>query len=195
MKLPMQGWNLYHKAVMTLVVAFFFGLFLRAVVSVSGGGIPSESSIDIDRSAASLWPLVTDNANRIRWEAHVIDITRLSGLPVEPGSTRLVFWKTPRLKRWQSLEGTLETVPERRLYLRRESDTAQRWFEITLDPQGPCRTRVTIREQYRPKAYGKRYMAFLESGDLQDRLDISAQALDRWARSLEPCGEAAEGDT
>ena len=191
MNILMRGWNLYHKSAMAVVVAFGFSLLLRAIVSFDGGQIRTEAVIEIDRPAAGLWSLIVDPENRVRWEAHVIDMVRLSGEPGEVESTNLVFWKTPRLKRWQSLEGTLEVIPERKIAFQRQSDEADRWFTVELEPISECRTRVRFEEAFRPVRYGRRYWAFLESGSLKERLDISTGALARWAETLPDC--LAEG--
>ena len=188
MNILMRGWNLYHKAAMTLVVAFFFGLFLRALFSINAGGIATETEIIIPVAALDLWPVLTDNENRSRWEAHVIDLVRLRGEADEENSTRYVFWRSPRMKRWQSLEATLEAIPGRRFYLQRESDLNARWLDITLEPVSECSTRVHVREVFRPLNFGPRYWAFLRKGELKKRLENSAESLSYWAKRLAPCG-------
>lgn len=191
MNILMKGWNLYHKTAMIIVVAFFFSLFLRALVSIDGGAIRSQAELSIEAPASELWTLIIEPENRVRWEAHVIDMVRMSGTSGEEESSHLVFWRTPRMKRWQSIEGTMEVVPERLIMFQRQSDVADRWLEVSLTPDGPCRTTVMLKEHYRPVDYGRRYWAFLESDALEERLVVSLGALERWASSTGI--ECAEG--
>lgn len=186
--MPMRDWNLYHKVIMTVLVALAFTLVLRLVLSIWGGAITVRADIEIDASPEEVWSLVTENDERARWEAHVIDVVRLSGEAGAPGSTRFVFWKTPEGKRWNALEETAVFEPDSRIVFRRESDDFNRLLDVQVEALEPCKSRVTVREVVRPTAYGRRAFAFLYKGAYEERLDVSVNALKTWAARRTACG-------
>ena len=183
-----RDWNLLHKSVVAFIAAVAISLSFRAFIVIDAA-FQTEQEIILPYDSAVIWPWVTDNQNRARWQAELIDLQRLMGVADTPGSTRLLFWKK-RYKRWQAVEQTSEVVQERLFATLQESDGDQRWFRVELTPLGQCQTRVVIRETIRPLAYTDRFWFFRYSGDHADRLKVSLAALDRWLGKVAPACEA-----
>ncbi len=187
-----RDWNLYHKSVVAALVAFGVSIVVRLILVIDAGFEISEEAV-LPYSAEAIWPWVTNDENRERWQAELIDLQRLKGNELENGATRLVFWKKQG-KRWHAMEQTSEVLPGRVFATIQESDNDQRWFRIELKPEGPCSTRVSISEVIRPKAYNARFWFFRESGDHQEKWGTSLEALERWLGKRAPACVAEGGE-
>ncbi|RMB02672.1 SRPBCC family protein [Eilatimonas milleporae] len=188
-KLPFADWNLYHKSVVAVLAAFFVAVLLRAVTAVDGGDVYHESARVFEATPEMMWPWVTTTQDRVRWQAGIVDISRLTGAPAEPASTRLLFWREDG-RRWSAVERTEQVVRTRVFEVIQQSDRDDRRMRIELVPEGPCRTRVIMMEWIRATAYRDRFWAFLYTDARQGRLETSLDALGRWiGYDPQPCSE------
>lgn len=179
-----RDWNLYHKSIVVLLAAMVFGVIVRAIVVYDTAFEVSDERL-INASAEAVWSLVSDDENRDKWQAEMMDLAELTGHTAEVGSTRLVFWQR-ELKRWQAVERTQNILPGRVLNVIQTSDQDTRWVSITLDVVAPCQTQLTIKEIIEPSAYKDRFWFFSEREDHEKRLLASLDAMERWAKTDGP---------
>lgn len=180
MKERFGDWNLYHKSVAALVSALAFGIVLRGILVIDTAFEVTDGR-DINSSVTSVWTLLSQDDNRDRWQAEMIDLVELTGPTAEPGATRLIFWKRG-LKRWQAVERTRDSLQGRILSFEQSSDRDTRWVTMSLTVIDACTTRLDIEEIIEPKEYLDRFWFFSARGQHQDRLDASFDALERWAK-------------
>ncbi|TNE62272.1 MAG: SRPBCC family protein [Alphaproteobacteria bacterium] len=179
-----RDWNLLHKSVAALVAAFFVAVAIHAV-RVREAAFALDDSRVLPYSAETIWPWLTDYRNRARWQAELIDLSRMSGDVTDYNSTRLLFWKR-RYTHWQAVEQTKEIVENRLFATIQESDFDYRWFRIELEPVGPCSTRVTMHEVIQPLRYTDRFWFFRDHDERRGRLTLSLDALDDWLGKTAP---------
>jgi len=191
----LEGWNWYHKSAVFTLWGVGALMMARAIICIDGGTYEVKTTHTVAAPAAAVWPWVTSMKDRPRWLAGVVDITPLTGEPATPGSTRMMFWRE-RYHRWTAIEQTSEdVVPERRYRTIQQSDADTRIHQVDLQPAGDCRTEITLTEQIRPSRYTDRLWAFLFAGEAEDRLKVSAEALDRWLKDTGAgCGATGDGD-
>lgn len=169
-----RDWNLYHKAVAATVAAMVFWVFLRAVfVYDTAFELKAEKTINANPEA--LWPYIIGNPLRDNW---IAELLRVQGVSVDVGRNRFLYWKR-RYTQWRSYEVTTALVKERIFHTAQTSDLDERWWEVELEPLGPCRTKVKLRELIRPLEYKDRFWFFRVEEERQARLDVSLEALER----------------
>lgn len=178
-----RDWNLLHKSVIVLIVAFFVGIVYNAV-NVIDGAFLLEEETTLPYDAETIWPWIYDAERRPDWQAYVIDSTPYTGDPQEAGSTRLIFWQKG-YDRWHAIERTSEVVQARLYSTYQESDQDRRWLRLELEPIGPCATRIRIEETVFPLDYEERFWFFRHRDEAQERLTISLKALERWLGTKE----------
>ncbi|MCJ9428448.1 SRPBCC family protein [Kordiimonas marina] len=188
-----KDWNLLHKVTAAVVAALVVGIAIHAV-RVRTAAFKFEASRDYNVSAETLWPWLVNYKDRIRWQAELIDMSRLMGDADKPGSTRLIFWQRG-YKKWSAVERTEEVVQNRLYATYQEADGDHRWFRVELIPEGACKTRVVMHEVIKPLTYADRFWYFSEASDRQHRLDISLDALGYWMKKTAPtCKGETAGD-
>lgn len=173
-----SDWNLYHKAVLAFVSALAFGVFVRALLVIDTAFEVREERV-IAASAGTVWAWLSSDTDRDKWQAELIDLVELTGPTVEPGATRLVFWKRG-LRRWQAVERTRDMLMGRVLGLYQTSDQDTRWVTMTLDVIDACHTGLTIEEIIEPAEYLDRFWFFNQRTIHDARLTASLDALERW---------------
>lgn len=187
MKDRFRDWNLYHKSVVAVLAAFAVSIVFRLILVIDAAFEVTEEVV-LPYDAEAIWAWVTQDENRGRWQAELVDVQRLQGNETEAGSTRLVFWKK-RGKRWHAVEQTSEVLPGRVFATIQESDDDQRWFRVELRPEDTCSTRIRVSEVIRPKAYSDRFWFFREADEHEEKWGTSLEALDRWlGRRAPECG-------
>ncbi len=179
-----RDWNLYHKSIVVLLSAMVFGVIVRAVI-VFDTAFEVVGERVVNASAETVWTLVSNDKNRDKWQAEIVDLVELTGPTNERGATRLVFWKRGA-KRWQAVERTRDLLPGRQLSLLQNSDQDTRWITISLEVIEPCKTKLIINEIIEPSAYEDRFWFFNQRTLHQSRLSASFDAMDRWAAVAEP---------
>lgn len=179
-----REWNLYHKSIVVLISAMVFGVIVRAVI-VFDTAFEVSGERTINASAETVWALLSNDENRDKWQAEIIDLVELTGPTTERGATRLVFWKHGA-KRWQSVERTRDLVIGRQISLLQNSDLDTRWVTISLDVISPCKTKLNITEIIEPGAYEDRFWFFNQRTLHESRLSASFDAMERWATATEP---------
>ncbi|WP_417451863.1 SRPBCC family protein [Kordiimonas sp.] len=173
-----RDWNLLHKSVVAVLAALFVSLVFRLILVIDAG-FELTHEVVLPYAAPEVWAFVSDDENRVRWQAELVDAQRLKGDMAQSGSTRLLFWKRG-YKNWHAVEKTTEVLPERLFASIQESDKDQRWYRLELSPEGPCETRVLVREVIRPKSYNNRFWFFREEEVHDARWEASFAALGRW---------------
>ena len=195
----LEGWNLYHKSAVFALWGMGALAVARAVIAIDGGTYEVTATRTVAASPEAIWPWITKAENRTRWQAKLVDMSPLMGDPGEVDSTRMLFWRD-RHHHWTAIEATREVLPGRLYRTVQQSDADTRIQRIDLVPGGECQTEIMVTEQIRPSSYTERVMSFLVSGDDEERLEVSLEALDRWLRDsgagcAAPAGEAQKGST
>ncbi|WP_262694224.1 SRPBCC family protein [Kordiimonas aquimaris] len=180
-----QDWNLYHKSIVVLMAAIGFGLLVRAIL-VFDTAFEVKSDAIINADIATTWLWISDDKNRSRWQAEMVDLVRLTGNTSEVDSTRLAFWQRGK-NRWQSTERTNGIIPERALSLIQQSDIDKRWLNLSLEVIAPCQTRLTIEEIIEPTSYSDRFWFFKNRSVHDTRLEISFKSLNKWMETASSC--------
>jgi len=173
-----RDWNLYHKAIVIMLVGITAWIIGWAIL-VYDGAFELKHETIISRNTAVIWPWIIKNETRPRWTAELIDIGPLAGEDGDVDSTRLLFWRH-RLKRWQAVEHVTSMIAERKITSTQESDQDLRWLDLELIPSGLCETRIILKETIRPLKYVDRFWFFARKGDHEKRQQESLQALKRW---------------
>lgn len=176
-----RDWNLLHKSVVMVIIAFFLSVTVWSVWVIDAA-FELEHEVVLPYEAASVWDWVYDPERRTDWQAELVDFAPYVGVPEKVESTRLLYWKRG-FKRWQAVERTREVVQNRLYATAQESDHDQRWFRVEIVPEGPCKTRLLLVEVIRPKFYSDRFWFFTSNREAQERLETSAKALKRWLGS------------
>jgi hypothetical protein len=169
-----RDWNLYHKIVAAGIAAMVFWTVLRALFVIDTAFEVQDERV-LNAEPAAIWPFVVENQLRDNWTAELV---RVQGVSVEVGRNRFLYWKR-RYQEWRSYEVTSALVHERVFHTVQSSDEDERWWEVELEPVGPCQTRVKLRELIRPIAYEDRFWFFRVQDERQQRLAISLDALNR----------------
>lgn len=184
MKDRFRDWNLYHKSIVTVLVAMAFGIVLRALLVIDTA-FEVVGEMEVPADAETVWHWVTSDEDRDKWQAELVDLVQLTGPTLESGATRLVFWQRGS-RRWQAVERTGSVLPGRVVSLTQESDEDNRWITVTLDDVGDCRTMLRIEEIIVPVAYADRFWFFNHRSAHEKRLNSSFDALARWMATAAP---------
>ncbi len=175
----MEGYDTFHK---TVVLGFWFIVFvalMRAVLMLFGGHYTISYQQTVPASTEVLWPWITENKNRARWQAYITDYILMNGDVETENSTRMVFWKEGFTRR-SALEATREAVKFTRFSTLQDSEVDTRILTVELVPIDACATTVKITEVIQPKPFSDRFWSFLYRGEKTERLKISLNALDLW---------------
>lgn len=187
----LSEWPIYHRVALAFLISIFaFGAY-QAFYAHYNGTYRVTGSAVIDNSAERIWPFITNIENRARWQAYVLDITRLKGDPAFAESTRILYWRDANRRRWTAFEETLEAIPGLYYATNQKSDKDERSMAIKLEPLGDCKTLISIEERIRPQTYDNRLIAPITRLRDKARLNESFTDLKRWLEK-EPC-TAGEG--
>lgn len=184
-----SDWGLYHKIIVAVLAAVVVGVSSRAILVIDGA-FEVTDEIVINAGASEIWPWVIDNKLRTDWQGEII---RIQGRSTDVGRNRLVYWKR-RYARWRTYEVTTAVVAERLFETEQEGDMDRRWWRTELVPEGPCQTRVKLRELIQPHEYSDRFWFFRVDEERQQRLAHSVAALKRWVESKETSCPAKAAD-
>ena len=176
----MQGWNLYHKSVVAALSALVFSVFLKLIVSIEGGQLLVSKEIYIQKSAQEVWPYLHQNALRKKWEAHLLDASKLMGDSTEPGSRRFLFWRNENKKRWSGVEETYEVLPYAKFSVLRQSDRMDRKFDMEIIAIDAENSKVILTEYTDFTNYIDRFWSFTMKEAFSNRLELSLEALKSW---------------
>ena len=153
----LQGYNLYHKSIILGFWFIVFVMLLRAGLMMVGGQFEIKTERIIQASPAAIWPWVTENKNRARWQAHVTDIILMNGDVEQENSVRMLFWKENG-KRWSAREATRTALRPEFFSTLQESEKSTRILTIDLTAIAACETRVVISEIIEPKLFSGRFL-------------------------------------
>ncbi len=182
-----QGWTRFHLLIVGLVAALAFGAGLRGVMVISSGGWTAEATVIVPHEALDIWPLVISHDARVKWEAGVHDIIRMTKDSDVMGSTRQLYMKNEE-ESWSFHELTEKLVPGRLFQAHQKSQKEVRRLKIEMESAGRCLTRITYKIRAEPKTYAGRYWALLGGDRKEQRLVRSLEALAYWAdKDLPAC--------
>lgn len=189
-----KGWNLYHKSVA-------YGLMIVGVLMVAwgaavigGGAVEVRVIRTLPASAESIWPWLTEDDMRAKWEVYVHDFSRLQGDADAPGSTRFLLIRDAEGRSDTALEQTLSAFPGREIHFLRGSEVFEGNLSFSLTPKGACAVELEVREVWRSEAYMERFWSFSKAGARKKRLEQSLDSLTYWLNRTVACPESASAE-
>lgn len=182
----LSHWSIYHRAIAFALIGFMVLVVGHAVRVIDGGTYKLSESAVIRADAATIWAYIINPDQRYLWEAGVVQVQRMLGDANEPGSTRLLRWKSPRGARWSSFEETVTATPGLFFVADQINDDIERQIQIRLEPVDHCTTRITYSEILRETRYDARFIAPLARWRKHNRLEASLSGLARWMSRAAP---------